>query len=138
MFSPSNELTQWIGHRFHFRSTKGHSSQAEWKDIVLIVDYLRRKNLLAFVKAHPLASQYNVESWKEEVAAATDEVSSEERSIDKYRGISAESELGREIIDHHMSFADDIKPLSIDRLHFSPYVYNEINKVFLSLTVPER
>lgn len=126
----SNGISRWFANMFHVRHTDGKSSQGGWQDVVLSVDYLRKKNLLDFVRAHPDSHRYGAHDWSHEVQ--TDK----ERFEDQYRGIPAQSELGKLIIDEKMTFATDVKPVYEDHLHFTPYVYNEINKVFLSATVP--
>lgn len=124
------ELTQWFANMFHVRHTDGKSHQIGWQDIVLSVDYLRRKGLLAWLRTHPLAATYGAQTW-------TDVAASEEDAFrDKYRGVPAQSTLGKEIIDTHMNFTQDVGYIYEDDMHFAPYVYNEINKVFLSATVP--
>lgn len=125
-----NGISSWFAHMFHVRHTNGQSTQYGWTDVVLSVDYLRAKNLLGFVRSHPDAALYGAHQWADEVTNEKD------RFNDRYRGIPAQSALGQIIIDEKMTFATDVKPIYEDNLHFVPYVYNEINKIFLSATIP--
>ena len=127
-----NSISSWFAHMFHVRHTNGHSSQVGWKDIVLSVDYLRAKRLISFVRAHPDAALYGADQWSEDDVPHDEQ----DRFHDKYRGIPAQSPLGRLLIDEKMTFANDVKPIYVDNGHFKPYVYNELNKIFLSATVP--
>lgn len=125
------KLTQQIGGWNRTLSTDGRSDLLAWKNVVLSVDYLRKKKLISWVREHPKAlNDPTIKSWKEFPA------NQEEAFADKYFGIRADSDLGKEIIDTKMNFKNDIRYVYEDVLHFAAYVYNEINTVLLSVVVP--
>jgi hypothetical protein len=83
------------------------------------------------VRSNPSATQFP------QAAFWTDEPPSlEEQFADKYRGIPAQSDLGKEVIDNHLNFGEDVRYIFEDIIHFASYVYNEINKVFLLTVAP--
>lgn len=126
----STELTLWCSALFQAQHQGDEAPTAVWDDVWLSVDFLRRKNLLRTVRAHPLARDYGADSWAD--VAASDEEAFE----DRLRGVPARSALGQQLVAQHVRLAVDVKPVYEDRVHFSPYVYNEVNKVFLAATVP--
>lgn len=126
----SRELTQWCSALFQAQHRGSEASADVWDDVWLSVDFLRRKNLLSTVRAHPLGRDFGADAW-------TDVAASEEEAFeDRLRGVPVRSELGRQLVAQHVRLAEDVKPVYEDRVHFSPYVYNEVNKVFLAATVP--
>ncbi len=123
------EMTKDIGGWHHVRHTNGSSQY--WRDVTLSVDYLRRKGLLPWIREHRDAHLYpEIRVWKD----VPDSL--EEQFLDKYRGLLCTTELAKEIIDTKMNFAEDVGYIYEDGFHYAPYVYNEVNKLFLSAITP--